>query len=55
METVTHPGERRPDVRPGRERYFARGRGPSRWLRVVVDFHADPAELVTAFAHDNDP
>ena len=55
METVTHPDHREPDGRPDRERYFARGKGPSRWLRVVVDFSATPAEVVTAFGQDNDP
>jgi hypothetical protein len=55
METITHPDERRRDVRPGRERFLAQDRGPARWLRVVVDFNVDPGEVVTAFGHDNDP
>ena len=55
METITHPDQRRSDLRPGRERYFTRDRGPSRWLLVVVDFNAEPGEVVTAFGHDNDP
>jgi hypothetical protein len=55
METVTHPDHREADSQPDREHYFARGKGPSRWLRVVVDFSREPAEVVTAFAQDNDP
>ena len=55
MEAVTHPDHREPDRRPDRARYFARGKGPSRWLRVVVDFSREPAEIVTAFGQDDDP
>lgn len=55
METITHPDEWQPDVRPSRERYFARGKGPSRWLRVVVEFSGEPGEVVTAFGQDNEP
>jgi hypothetical protein len=55
METITHPDDRRADPRPGRERYFGSGKGPSRWLRVIVDFNDDPGWVVTAFGHDEEP
>ena len=55
METITHPDDRGTDVRPNREQYFSQEKGPSLWLRVVVDFSNDPAEIVTAFGQDNDP
>lgn len=55
METITHPDHRETDVRPGRERYFGRARGPSEWLRVVIDFSRDPGEVVTAFGQTNEP
>ena len=51
METVISPLRRSPDVRPGRERYFTEGIGPSRFLRVVISFTGDRGEIVTAFAH----
>ncbi len=55
METVTHPTHRQDEVRASRERFFAARRGPSRWLRVVVDFSAAPAFVVTAFGQDDEP
>lgn len=55
METISHPNERTDDVRPGRERYFASGKGPSRWLRVVVEFDGTQGEVVTAFGQRNEP
>jgi len=47
-ETVARPNHRRPDRRPGRERYCRRDVGPSRWCLVVVDFTVAPARIVTA-------
>jgi hypothetical protein len=41
--------------RPGRERFWRMGIGPSRWLFVVVDFSESPARVVTAFARRDDP
>ena len=55
METVTHPSHREEDVRPGRERFFGESRGPSRWLRVVVDYSVEPGFVVTAFGQDDEP
>jgi YD repeat-containing protein len=55
MVAVQEPDHREPDPRPGRERYWLRGAGPSRWLRVIVDFSSTPAEVVTAFGDRNDP
>jgi len=54
-ETISHPHERQNDARPGRERYFAHRKGPATWLRVVVDYNRNPAEVVTAFGQDNEP
>jgi len=47
LATVVAPNHRAPDPRPGRERYWGRGLGPSRWLMVVVDFVVVPARIVT--------
>ena len=55
METLTHPSHRDRDVRPGRERFFAERRGPTRWLRVVVDYSNEPGFVVTAFGQDEEP
>lgn len=55
LAAVERPDFIEPDVRPGRERYFRQGFGPSRWLRVVVAFGAEPAWVVTAFGQDEDP
>lgn len=54
METITHPVDRVPDERPGRERYVNESVGPSRFLTVVVQFAGDDrGEIVTAFGHRN--
>jgi len=55
IQTITHPLHREDDPRPGRERYYTENLGPTRWLRVVIDFSTDPGEVVTAFGHDNEP
>jgi integrase len=55
LAAVARPDHRGPDPRPGRERYWRRGFGPSRWLMVVVDFNAAPARVVTAFGNRRDP
>jgi hypothetical protein len=55
MATVASPEHRRGDPRPGRERYYRRDAGPSRWLFVVVDFNEIPARIVTAYASRKDP
>jgi hypothetical protein len=38
-----------------RQRYFARGVGPSRWLLVVVSYEQVPARVISAFAYRKDP
>jgi len=53
--TVSSPDHRRLDPRPGRERYYSRDVGPSRWLFVVVHFNETPARIVTAYANRKDP
>lgn len=55
LRAIAEPDLRRPDVRPAREGYFLRGAGPSRWIRVVVDFSHSEAFVVTAFAERRDP
>ncbi len=55
MAAVTHALHREDDVRAGRERFFAPGIGPARWLRVIVDYRAVPALVVTAFGQDDSP
>ena len=55
METITHPDDRKPDPRPGRERYYGDGQGPSCWLRVIVNFTEEPGWVVTAFGHGEAP
>lgn len=51
--TIREPGERRPDVRPGRERYFRREAGL--WVLAVVDFGGVPAIIVTVFSAERPP
>jgi hypothetical protein len=55
LMTISTPTHRSLDPRPGRERFWSRGRGPSRWLLAVVDFNAQPARVVTAFGNRKDP
>jgi hypothetical protein len=55
VATVSSPDHRSPDPRPGRERYYRRELGPSRWLFVVVNFSETPARIVTAYANRKDP
>jgi hypothetical protein len=55
LQAVATPDHREPDPRPGRERFWALHLGPSRWLRVIVDFNRDPAQVITAFGNRKDP
>jgi hypothetical protein len=55
MVAISSPDYRRPDPRAGRERYYSRDVGPSRWLFVVVNFNETPARIVTAYANRKDP
>ena len=55
FRTVAAPDHRAPDPRRGRERFYRRGTGPSRWCFVVVDFAQDPARIVTALGVRRDP
>jgi hypothetical protein len=52
-ETISHPWDRRPDVRPERERYFSEGKGPSGYFCVVVEFIGEVGDVITAFGHRN--
>lgn len=51
--TVRMPDARRPDVRPGRERFFRHETGI--WVLVVIEFGDVPAIIVTVFAADHQP
>jgi len=51
--TLTHPMDRNPDVRPGRERYLAENVGPSRYLTVIVEYADNVGDVITAFGHRN--
>ncbi len=49
LATIAEPDAVTSDPRPGRQRFYRHGVGPSRWLRVIVDFNRNPARVVTAF------
>lgn len=51
--TVRHPDERRPDPRPGRERFFRQEAGG--WVLAVLEFGETPAIIVTVFLADQPP
>ena len=51
--TIREPDERRPDPRPGRERFFRRE--SNLWVLAVVDFDGVPAIIVTVFSTDRSP
>lgn len=55
LMTASNPEIATDDPRPGRRRHFRSGIGPSRWLRVVIDFNRQPARIVTAHAHRKEP
>jgi hypothetical protein len=55
MAAISSPDYWRPDPRAGRERYYSRDVGPSRWLFVVVNFNETPPRIVTAYANRKDP
>jgi hypothetical protein len=48
LETVASPHLVLDDPELGRKRFHRFGAGPSRWLRVIVDFNQCPALIVTA-------
>lgn len=54
LDTVTNPDAITPDPKRGRWRYWRRGIGPTRWVRVIVNWNETPAEIYTAFP-DGDP
>ena len=54
MDVIEAPEHREPDVRPGRERYYAR-RGPQAWLRVVTELTEHEDRVVTAFPQARGP
>lgn len=55
LAVVNEPDHQEPDPRPGRQRFYRRGVGPSRWLMAVVSFDQEPARVVTALALRKDP
>lgn len=48
--TIRRPDERRPDVRPGRQRFFRRD--GHIWVLAVIEFAEVPAIIVTVFSAD---
>ncbi len=50
---VRDPDERRPDPRPGRERFFRREADV--WVLAVVEFGEQPAIIITVFSTDQPP
>lgn len=56
LATIEQPDHRTNDPRPGRERFYrAEFLEAGQWLRVVVDFNAEPAWVVTALVQGSDP
>ena len=55
VKTAAEPEVVAPDPRSGRRRHYRSDAGPSRWLRVIVDFNETPARIVTAHAHRKEP
>jgi len=55
LATVSEPDCRQPDPRPDRERFYRQHLDLKRWMRVVVDFGADPARIVTVTIQRYDP
>lgn len=51
--TIRSPDGRRPDPRPGRERFFRQDAGV--WVLAVVEFDETPAIIVTVFSADQPP
>lgn len=51
--TIRRPDERRPDPRPGRERFFRRE--ARIWVLAVVEFGQRPAIITTVFSADRRP
>jgi hypothetical protein len=51
--TLRYPQARRPDPRPGRERFFRHEAGG--WVLAVVEFGESPAIIVTVFLADKQP
>lgn len=55
MATVARLDDVQSDLRPGRERFYRQGFGPTRWLFVGVDFNKSPARIVTAYGLSVEP
>jgi hypothetical protein len=56
LEAVVNPGVITPDSKVrGRWCYWRRNVGPSRWLFVVVEWHAPEPHVVTAYGQRKDP
>ncbi|HMJ02945.1 MAG TPA: hypothetical protein VK506_08380 [Conexibacter sp.] len=55
LVTVREPDVITPDRRRGRWRYWQAGTGPSRWLYVVVEWHAAEPHVVTVYGKRKDP
>jgi hypothetical protein len=52
-QTISHPLDREPDVRPDRERYYTQEEGPTQFFCVVVEYIGQEGDVITAFGHRN--
>jgi len=55
LNAVAEPTRRMPGRVVGEERFYVKGAGPSRWLKVVVHYDRDAGRIVTAFARRSMP
>ena len=57
LAVIATPDHREHDDRGGRERFYKRDVGPSRWLMVVVSFERESARIITAlgYGHGRSP
>lgn len=55
LRCVRSPDRRLAGRRPGEEWFYAAGRGPSRWLKVVVRYEQDRGAILTCFPRRSYP
>ena len=55
LRAVREPTIRRPGRVPTQEWFYLEGAGPSRYLKVVVEFTQGRGQIITAFARRSTP
>lgn len=55
LEAVARPDRRARGPRPGEEWFYLEGVGPSRWIRVVVQYEEGRGLIITAFPRRSFP